>query len=186
MILSNVFISLDMSFSSVPATGAKKGSNWTYKIYFSPEADKSSSSRHEIEDEELIDKLQTLLDVNENVENIWAYKHALFSWQISETLLYHMLILFETKDWWWSIEKNSEGITIQRSKYKDDVLNKYRGASRPALTEMKTDTGKRSMKELIEWLYQKDELNKRYNVLNSNCQHFAKAIFDYVATSKNL
>lgn len=174
-----------MSFSSLPS-GAKKGSDWTYKIYFSPEAGKSSSSQYEIEKEELIDKLQTLLDVNENVENIWAYKHALFSWQISETLLYHMLILFETKDWWWSIEKNSQGITIQRSKVKGAVLYSYRGASRHELTEMKTDKGKRSMKELIEWLYQKDELNKRYHVLNSNCQHFATAVFDYVATSKKL
>ena len=101
----NIFIIfLDMS-------SGKKGGAWTYKIYFAPEADKSSVAL-EIEDEKLNETLEKLVDVNEIVKRLWVYKHPLWSWQITEVLLYHMFVLFETQNWWWSIEKNSEGISF--------------------------------------------------------------------------
>jgi hypothetical protein len=176
-----------MSFESLPASGAKKGANWTYKIYFIPEADKISSCQYEIEDEELFGKLQTLLDVNETVDYVWAYKHDLFSWLPHDlNIFYHMFILFKTHDWWWSIEKNSEGLTIQRSKVRDAVLNNYRRVPRPSTKELINDTGCRSIMDLIVLLFKSNELNKEYHYLDRNCQDFARAVFNYMATSKRL
>ena len=37
----------------------------------------------------------------------------------------HRFVIFETKKWWWSVEKNDEGITIQRSKNKDNVKSMF-------------------------------------------------------------
>lgn len=40
------------------------------------------------------------------------------------------------------------------------------------------------MKELIEFLYRKDELNKAYHGIEDNCQDFAKRVFDKFAKRK--
>ena len=42
------------------------------------------------------------------------------------------------------------------------------------------------MKDLIDYLYQKDELHKPYNLASDNCKDFAKRIFDEFAKSKYL
>ena len=51
---------------------------------------------------------------------------------------------------------------------------------------MNKDSGRRSMMDLIDYLYQKDELNKPYSLMFENCQHFAKRIFDEIAESESL
>lgn len=178
-----------MGVSSSKSSGsdsAKKGGEWTYKVYFDPEADQSTGKSYTITDSELMDKLTNLVDVDEHIINIRAYKQDLYSWQITNLILYHIFIVFETNDWWWSIEKNSEGITIQRSKHCWTVYSKYRRESRNDRTLMKEDKGRKTMKELIEWLYKENELNKKYDYISSNCKHFAKAVFDYVAAANYL
>jgi hypothetical protein len=95
--------------------------------------------------------------------------------------------VLETSDWWWSIEKNTEGITIQRSKHITYVRDNYRRNKRlTPVAEMNSDKGRMKMKDLVEFLYKKDELNKTYNVLSENCQDFSKRIFDEFAKSKYL
>ena len=44
--------------------------------------------------------------------------------------------------------------------------------------------GRKSMKEFVESLYYKDELNKRYDWIEDNCQDFAKRIFDEFSEKK--
>jgi len=51
---------------------------------------------------------------------------------------------------------------------------------------MKQDNGRRTMADLVDYLWRKDELNKKYNLATDNCKHFAKRIFDEVAASKYL
>ena len=97
-----------------------------------------------------------------------------------------MFVLFETESWWWSIEENSEGITIQRSKCRNEVERKYRKESRPNLTLMKVDAGKKSMKDLIKWLYKTNKINDKYNYLSSNCKHFGKCVFNFMALDKKM
>lgn len=94
--------------------------------------------------------------------------------------MYHEFVVFETSDsWWWSIEKNPEGLTIQRNRSKDAVVNKYRHVDRfTPITIRKNAVGNMKMEDLIDWLYIHDELNTDYDLLTSNCQHFAKRVFD--------
>lgn len=165
---------------------AKKGGDWTYKLYFDPEADQSTGKSYTITDSELMEKLTNLVDVDEEIIYLCAHKQDLYSWQLTKLVLYHVFVEFETNSWWWSIEKNSEGITIQRSLHRWAVYSQYRQESRLDRTLMKEDKGKKTMKELIEWLYRENELNKKYDYISSNCKHFAKAVFDYVAAKKCL
>jgi len=84
-------------------------------------------------------------------------------------------------------KKNSEGITIQRSKKIEFVKDRYRRDERRTPVEiMKQDSGRGSMEDLIDYLYGEDELNKPYDWLLDNCQHFAKRIFDEIAKTKYL
>ena len=167
---------------------AKKGldgSNWKYEVYFDPEADKSTGSAYNNSDDELRTKLASLVDAGEKIKDVSAYKVPLSKFQLTQLLLFHMVIIFETEDWWWSIEKNDEGITIQRSKTLTYVKDNYRrGARNPGMKLMKEDRADQSVNDLIDWLWKSDELNNKYNLVNRNCQHFGKKVFNFVAASE--
>ena len=51
---------------------------------------------------------------------------------------------------------------------------------------MAKDSGRRTMEDLVSYLYRKDELNKKYSLDYDNCKHFAKRIFDEIAERKVL
>ena len=50
--------------------------------------------------------------------------------QLTDLLWYHAFVRFETKGWWWSIEKNGQGVTVQRSKQPQFVKDHYRRGKR--------------------------------------------------------
>ena len=164
-----------------------KGGNWKYEVYFDPEADKHTGRCYTISDDKLRTKLAKLVDAGEKIQKVTAYKVKLSEFQITQFLLYHMFIVFETEDWWWSIEKNDEGITIQRSKSVRAVRDKYRQTMRNSgISSIEQDGGRKSVNDLIEWLWKENELNDEYNILLSNCQHFGTKVFNFVAKHKNL
>lgn len=175
------------NFFRMASAKAKLGDDWKYEIYFDPEADKDRGPSHHITDDDLIDKLSNLVDVDEKIDRVTVYKLPLSEWQITDFFLYHNFVLFETRKWWWTIEKNSQGITIQRSKHEGAVKDRYRQERRNSgIKNEESDEGRKSVGQLIRWLYRENELNKEYNVYTSNCQHFAKAVFNYVAKNKNM
>lgn len=57
-----------MSLSSVSGVPAKTGGDWTFKIYFVPEADKSIDMGYWIEHDKLIETLNELLDTDEDIK----------------------------------------------------------------------------------------------------------------------
>ena len=172
---------------------AKKGilgGNWKSEVYFDPEADKHTGPGYTISDDELRTKLAELVDAKENIQNVTAYKAPLSKYQLTKLLLYHMIIVFETEEWWWSIEKNDEGITIQRSKSRTAVRDRYRQGKRNSglsgISTMETDTGRKCVNDLIDWLWRQNELNNYYNITSNNCQHFGTKVFNFVAKHKTL
>lgn len=164
------------------------GSGWTSKIFFDPQADSPTIDGHYFEHTDLQTKLAELIDINENIEHIWVCSHPLFEWQLCQGLhFYHTFVVIETKSYYWSIEKNTEGITIQRSRSFDAVLYKLRRESRIAPLEVLVDDiGRMRMKDLIDWLYELGELNKGYffRLPEYNCQGFARRIFDNFALTE--
>ena len=60
--------------------------------------------------------MSDLVEGHEEILNVRVYKCKLFSPQLTQQLLYHAFVVYETDEWWWCVEKNTEGITIQRSK----------------------------------------------------------------------
>lgn len=185
--------------------GAAKGENWRNKLYFDSEADKPNERKLWLTENELLRKLDEFTDTKERIRTVIAYKNPLLQEQVTSDMLYHLFIVFETDNWWWSIEKNGEGLTIQRSKKIEAVRDRYRQEARtfglstvlegthlcssglcvPAVTEVKSDRGRKTIRELIIWLQKEKWLFCKYNLLTSNCQHFGEAVYKYVTGTES-
>ena len=100
-----------MSYSSV-WSHPSKGSDWKGEVYFDPEADGNEAIEH-ISDSELRTKLIRKIDGSEKIKNVHIYKTPLNKNQWTNALFYHVFVMYETDKYWWSIEKNTEGLTIQ-------------------------------------------------------------------------
>lgn len=163
------------------------GGKWSFSLYFHPEADNTSESAYIMQHSDLINTLQTLIGTDEEILNISAYKHKLDSLQLTSFLLYHLFIVFETKSWWWSIEKDTKGIVFQRSRHPAAVKYNSRQTQREStISLVKSDTGRKSVKDLIAWLYTENELGKVYNFTSNDCKDFAKRVFDFAARRHTL
>ncbi|XP_052264205.1 uncharacterized protein LOC127867201 [Dreissena polymorpha] len=87
-----------------------------------------------------------------------------------------MFVVFETNKWWWTIEKHSDVITIQRSRIATNVKEVCKQKSRiKGHRRMFRGRGTCSVNELLDWLH--GQLNKKYNFMRRNCQHFATDVF---------
>ncbi|XP_057377869.1 uncharacterized protein LOC130699673 [Daphnia carinata] len=173
--------------------GVLAGDEYTHKLYFDPRADKADTGGYWITDEQLREKLSDLIDTEEKIEKASVYSNPLSSWQATNALLYHAFIVMETNNWWWSIEKNTEGITIQRSKDIKSVRDMYQRKKRTTgwtpLTKIRknetTQGGNTTIEELINYIWRKDYLNDVYHLLKENCQKFAAMIFDRIKSPYN-
>ena len=165
----------------------KTGGEWKSIVYFDPYSDSEEGNDYHIDDEQLLEMMEEIIDESEYIEKIWVYKRPLSSWQLTQLLFHHQFVVLETSDWWWSIEKNGEGITIQRSKKLSYVKDYYRRTKRiTPIVEVNSDQGTKKMKDVIKFLYEKDELHRRYHFTDENCKDFAKRIFDQFARAKCL
>ncbi|CAG0902266.1 unnamed protein product [Darwinula stevensoni] len=93
-----------------------KGVKCGNALYFIPESDKTSDITYTIAHESLESCALDFIDGSEDIENIWVYSHPLHEAQLTAGLLYHAFVVLETDEWWWSIEKNTGGIFLQRSR----------------------------------------------------------------------
>ncbi|XP_032782372.2 uncharacterized protein LOC116920286 [Daphnia magna] len=174
-------------------SGAKGGGEFTHKLYFDPRADQSDTGGYWITDDQLREKLANLIDTEERIQKASVYSHPLSSLQVTNALLFHAFIIMETNNWWWSIEKNSECITIQRSKKLESVRDMYQRKKRTTgfgpLTKIRknetTEGGNTTIKELINYIWRKDCLNDVYHLLEANCQTFAAMVFDRIKSPYN-
>ena len=183
-ILINMGSSISPSPSPSPGLNGKK---WKSKTYFNPQATNViGGEQYEITDKELNKKMKELID-NEMIKKIFVHKVSLYKWQSTNFIMYHAFVVIQTDKWWWSIEKNTEGITIQRSRKKKFVQDIYRGikrASQCKLIKEHQGNGK-GINAVHNWLYQSDQLNKKYNLRKNNCKHFADELFDHLTTENH-
>ena len=131
-----------------------------------------------------------MLDDNftkECIRSIAVYKCPLYDNQLIQLLDNHQFVVLQTDNCWYSIEKNSHFIQMQRSNRienvqcyirKDRRRTPIKGISFDSWQQLKT------MSDLIHFLLENQELGKIYDLVFSNCQAFAKRIFDKFAATK--
>lgn len=133
-----------------------------------------------------------ILMLNDNftkecIRSIAVYKCPLYDNQLIQLLDNHQFVVLQTDNCWYSIEKNSHFIQMQRSNHianvqcyirKDHRRTPIKGISFDSCQQLKT------MSDLIHFLLENQELGKIYDPVFSNCQAFAKRIFDKFAATK--
>ncbi|XP_078347406.1 uncharacterized protein LOC144632600 [Oculina patagonica] len=166
-------------------SAGKKGEKWRKQVKFVPEAATDTGSTYTIKANSLIQDMWVLIDAREMILQIWVYKKPIFKWQLTQLFLNHQFVVLETDNWWWSIEKNGQEILIQRSKNLSWVRDyEQRELRITPIVEMSYDIGRKSMKDLIEFLYRKNELSTIYHWIDDNCKAFAKRLFNEFADTK--
>ena len=109
------------------SSSSKSGDgDWTSRIYFAPEADDQNPSYRKFNEKELETELTNIIDVEEDILNVSIWKCDLKSWQLTNVFLFHAYVVLETDRFWWSIEKNDEGITIQREKLRGELVQEHK------------------------------------------------------------
>ncbi|KAH3721493.1 hypothetical protein DPMN_064421 [Dreissena polymorpha] len=167
---------------------SKRNGTWKFTLYFDTEAAFKVTDKYDnIKGEDLMTKYKSLVGVDEDILRVNVYEVPLYKWQITKPLLFHMFVVFETQNWWWSIDKDSNGITLQRSKRSDAALYTIRQKRRlPGVQMMLRDEGNMSMHTLLYRLYLAGELKKEYDNNDRNCKHFATSVFNKVAKNKEI
>ena len=95
---------------------------------------------------------------------------------------YHAFLVFETSDGlWWALDKMTDGIYISRGNNHDSVIFYFQGKPRPKPIHMLVkDESSSSVSDLVRRLRILLKSNK-YDVIDKNCQHFSKEMFDKFA-----
>lgn len=131
-----------------------------------------------------------MLDDNftkEYIRSIAVYKCPLYDNQSIQLLDNHQFVVLQTDNCWYSIEKNSHFIQMQRSDHIENVqcyLRKH--CRRTPIKRISSDSCQqlKTMSDLIHFLLENQELSRIYDLVLSNCQAFAKRIFDKFAATK--
>ena len=107
----------------------KGGVQWQALVFYDSESS-GSGSTYTIADCDLVETLERLCELSEEIYAVTTYITPLSKWQVTKFLLHHEFALFETNKWWWTIEKDGEGIHIQRSKDIENVRDKFNRGTR--------------------------------------------------------
>ncbi|KAI9552263.1 hypothetical protein GHT06_022625 [Daphnia sinensis] len=161
------------------------GSVFAGRLYFDRCVDELDAGDCWITDDQLRESLSHLTETEEEIQNASVYSYPLSSKQLTNGKLYHAFVVIQMLNWWWSIEKNTKHITIQRSQKLEGVRDMYqRKKRRNGLTqwmgirEIKTTQGDNiTIIQLIDYIWRKDSLSGDYHVLAANSQKFADLLF---------
>lgn len=123
----------------------------------------------------------------EYIRSIAVYKCPLYDNQLIQLLDNHQFVVLQTDNCWYSIEKNSHFIQMQRSDHIENVqcyIRKH--CRRTPIKRISSDSCQqlKTMSDLIHFLLENQELSRIYDLVLSNCQAFAKRIFDKFAATK--
>ena len=175
--------------------GSFDGKNWKPGIYFTTfdefatfnvwvTAKKEEPGKSK---EELRKYLRLTLcpdgDDRKIIDNVMVYKTPLNPSGQYTSLDYHGFILLKIGNLFATLDKHTDGLTVQSSEKRDDVLAKLRDSPRDGVPQfVVADQGTITVGELIDFIMTNDFIHQTYNLWRGNhCKKFAKDIFDKVA-----
>ncbi|XP_018026469.1 uncharacterized protein LOC108681898 [Hyalella azteca] len=178
--VSEMFMS---KFGSIRISG---GESWKDGIYFVTEAAEACGRAYMIPVSQFLQMMHQLTDPSDTVLRVQRFQTAVEGVPIIPTAMFnHQFVVFETQGcWWWSIEKNAEGLTLQRSRDVKAVRRRYRQQPRPEEVLLEEKNGTCDIRELVSFLYSERELTKIYHAFVSNCQHFVVDVYKHLTRSQ--
>jgi len=164
---------------SLPASW---GADWTGKITLILDCGHSYESRV-LSSGNAVREIEYLIQPEETIQQVWMYSTRLFWYQLYQGLfMWHAYIMLETQNWYWSIEKNTKGIVIQRSKNPDFIKYLVEGHERkPPITLRQHAVGSQtvSIRHVFDWAASQRGIVYNAYLWMTNCQGFAGRLFDF-------
>ena len=165
------------------------------QFYFDPDVNLTEPPRYAdciMTNYELRQLLQNKVDdVSDKIQEVRYYTHPLNNWQMTKYLLHHAFIVLKTENWFWSIEKDEGGITVQRSKQLENVRDKCQKQNRitgitTGISLAKNSPGNdTTVIELFNHMWSKEYMDLNYHFLNDNCKKFADRIDEFVDSNSS-
>ena len=117
------------------------------------------------------------------IDKVMVYKTPLNPSGQYTRLDYHGFILLKIGHLFATLDKHNDGLTVQSSEERDDVLAKLRDTPRYGVPEpVVEDEGTITVGELIDFIMTNDFIHQTYNIWRGHhCKKFAKDIYDKVA-----
>lgn len=166
-------------------------SSCSQRFYLCSKSSQGSFDVCMFDDNELAKKLKEAIGIDEEIKSISIYSTPLSLYQITQEYLCHYFVLFGTESWWWTIEKNEEGITLSRSKEKDLVFSYFYRKRRLSDIELQiSDVGRKTVFDMIDWIYLQDQLKEQNHSCNMiatfdrSSVQFATELFNELAKSQ--
>jgi hypothetical protein len=184
-----------MSFASRSQQTAS--STYTCKLFFYDEVHLVDGGVEvSMRNERLQQALGIMVDRTEIIREVMYYALSFEQfWNLWGVLGFsHSFIVFKTDQWWWSIEKNDAGVTVQRSANIESVRDKYQRRRRgTGLTGIRLEHAERNLSasgsrniitvnSLIDHIYTSNYLNEEYGISSHNCTDFAERIYRFLTT----
>jgi ankyrin repeat protein len=172
------------------------GAESKQKLLFVPDADNKPEDKHEISElvifrfllneermkkfneagAEITEMLELLEDIDKEskITECETHENSMYSatdWKEA----FHGFIVFKTTsetdgDYWWSLEKDTEYIILQRSSNKENVKDKLEGKQRKKVKPIREDLkGKGTIKDLLALLWAHQLIAEKYHIWKSNC-----------------
>ena len=168
----------------------KKGGKWGSCVFFDTESSGEGEIK-KISNEHLIETFEQLIsnDISENILNVKTCTKPLSEYQLTNLVFFHEFVVIETGSFYWSIEKGGEGIYIQHSRHEDNVRLKFNREERLQgpywkVTQYRATAHPQghTVRSLIYWLWDKNELHKRYNYLLNNCKDQSRRVYNFLTS----
>ena len=157
-------------------SSSKFGSDWQRSLCLLPDAGNGEECTMVfIKPENIVESIARKTDTTEII-------HSIFKCKISAGFKPpHVFVYFCTRNYWWSLEKDSKGITLQRGTEEQHVKDVYkRGQRKGNILSNSRGVGRKTIGDLIQWIQDRDELNKKYSIFGSNCIGFVKNVLDFL------
>ena len=174
--LISIYISRLNEMSKFKDTKATKGGSWTEVLVFY-----TGSETHHFDHYCLTEKMSAHegIDRSEILQKMWLYKKPLMEWQLTQFVCNHQFVVIDSSRWYWSIERDSKKLLLQRNKRLSVVKDYEEGCPRSdSVVEIKRGHCRGTMEGLIEFLHYKEELKNEYHWMFNNCKTFANSVFN--------
>lgn len=115
-----------------------------------------------------------LSDMNDQIEKLCVYREGKVT-----SRQFHAFVLMKTKNYYYTIERWADCVSLQRSRTMNDVVFFDKTRKRSPIRETEWASGKGSICDVVQLLLDKKLFETKYHMYFRNCQMFVALVFKH-------